>query len=90
VDGGQHRLHPALGLRRTAEPCWSTRRRARRWCSHELFGTMLERLVGRARQRRPAGLAEEFRLGAGREGGQVQHSGYPSPLRVQDPQAGYY
>ena len=36
-------------------------------CSHgELFGTVLERLVGRARQRRPAGLAAGFRVGAGR------------------------
>jgi hypothetical protein len=24
------------------------------------------------------------------DGGQVQHSGYPSPLRLRDPQAGYY
>jgi hypothetical protein len=30
-------------VRRTAEPCWSTRRRARRWCSHgELIGTVLD------------------------------------------------
>ena len=60
-------------------------------CGHgEPIGTVLERLVGRGRQRPPAGLVEEFRLGADVGGGQVEHSGYSSLLRLQHPRAGDY
>jgi phosphohistidine phosphatase SixA len=61
-------------------------------CSHgELIGTVLERLVGRGldtggQPTWPKGSAWVLVV----DGGQVQHSRYLPPLRLQDTQAGYY